>query len=102
MARREAVTGDTRILSVRTQPGSISGWHHHAAYATYGYVVAGRLRLESGPDGRTVDEAGPGDYFVIPPQTVHREGNPADDEQVIVGFRVGSGVTVVNVESPDG
>jgi mannose-6-phosphate isomerase-like protein (cupin superfamily) len=42
-----------------------------------------------------------GDFFVVPPHTVHREGNPGSEEQVLVGVRVGSGPTVINVEHPD-
>jgi quercetin dioxygenase-like cupin family protein len=102
MERRESAAGDARIIAVRTQPGLVSGWHHHADYSTYGYIIAGRLRLESGPAGSSVVEGGPGDFFVVPPHTVHRESNPSDEEQVIVGFRIGSGETVVNVEAPDG
>jgi uncharacterized RmlC-like cupin family protein len=101
MERREAVSGDARIIAVRTQAGLVSGWHHHGRHTTYGYVIGGRLRLESGPGGTTVVEAGPGDFFIVPPETVHRESNPSGEDQVIVGFRVGSGVTVVNVEGPD-
>jgi quercetin dioxygenase-like cupin family protein len=101
MERREATDGSTRIISVRTQPGLVSGWHHHAQYTTYGYVIDGRLRLESGPRGAIVVEAGPGDFFIVPPHTVHRESNPADEEQFLIGFRVGEGETVVNVEGPD-
>ena len=51
MERREAVSGDARIIAVRTQAGLVSGWHH-------------------------------------------------DEDQGIVRSRVGSGVTVVNVEGP--
>ena len=102
MERREAVAGEARILAVRTKPGVISGWHHHAAYTTYGYIISGRLRLESGPGGASVVEGGSGDFFIVPPDTVHRESNPSDEEQVIVGFRVGNGETVVNVDGPEG
>ncbi|HEV8282102.1 MAG TPA: cupin domain-containing protein [Candidatus Limnocylindrales bacterium] len=102
MERLEGESDGTRIIAVRTDPGLVSGWHHHGAYATYGYVISGRLRLESGPGGTSVVEAGPGDFFVVPPDTIHRESNPAEDEQLVVGFRVGSGATVINVEGPDG
>lgn len=102
MERREAAAGGAQIIAVQTRPGLVSGWHHHADYATYGYIVAGRLRLESGPAGSSVVEGGAGDFFVVPPHTVHRESNPSDEEQVVVGFRIGSGETVVNVEGPDG
>lgn len=101
MERRESAAGDSRIIAVRTQPGLVSGWHHHADYTTYGYIIAGRLRLESGPAGSSVVEGGPGDFFVVPSRTVHRESNPSDEEQVVVGFRIGSGETVVNVDGPD-
>jgi quercetin dioxygenase-like cupin family protein len=101
MERREAVADSARILAVRTEPGLISGWHHHADYTTYGYIIAGRLRLESGPAGEAVVEGVPGDFFIVPPRTVHRESNPSDEEQVIVGFRLGEGETVVNVAGPD-
>ena len=101
MERRELDAGAARIISVRTQPGLMSGWHHHGAYTTCGYIVAGRLRLESGPGGSSVVEGGPGDLFLVPPNTVHRESNPSDEEQVVVGFRVGRGDTVVNVDGPD-
>jgi uncharacterized RmlC-like cupin family protein len=102
MERREAVADAARILAVRTGPGLVSGWHHHADYATYGYIITGRLRLESGPAGSSVVEGGPGDFFIVPPRTVHRESNPSKEEQVVVGFRVGGGdETVVNVEAPD-
>jgi uncharacterized RmlC-like cupin family protein len=86
---------------VRTEPGVRSGWHHHGERTTYGYVVAGRLRFEFGPGGGQSVEAGPGDFFVVPPQTVHRESNPSTQEQVLVGARVGTGPSVVNVDGPD-
>ena len=101
MERREATAGTARIIAVRTRPGLVSGWHHHADHTTYGYVIAGRLRLESGSGGATAVDAGPGDFFIVPPRTVHRESNPGNEEQVLVGFRVGDGETVVNVDGPD-
>ena len=102
MQRREWAGGRARILAVRTRPGLVSRWHHHAGYATYGYVIAGGLRLESGPGGATVVEAGPGDFLIVPPDTIHRESNPSAEEQVIVGFRIGDGPTVINVDGPEG
>ena len=102
MERREAVAGTTRIIAVRTRPGLVSGWHHHGGYATYGYVMAGRLRLESGPGGSQIVEAGSGDFFIVPPDTIYRESNPSAEEQVIVGFRIGDGPTVINVDGPEG
>ena len=65
MERRGAVAGPVQIISVRTRPGLVSGWHHHADYTTCGYVVAGRLRLESGPAGTSVVEGGPGETVAV-------------------------------------
>ena len=46
---------------VTTDAGMVSGWHHHGDYETSIYVVDGALRMESGPDGSVVFEAGPGE-----------------------------------------
>jgi uncharacterized RmlC-like cupin family protein len=89
------------VVEVRTEPGLVSGWHHHGDNGTYGYVIGGRLRLEWGTAGQQFAEAGPGEFFYVAPNTVHRESNPVADEQFLVGFRVGTGPTVFNVEGPD-
>jgi uncharacterized RmlC-like cupin family protein len=102
MERVEALAAEgVRTLSVRTRAGNVSGWHHHGEHGTYGYVIAGRLRLEFGPGGGRSVEAGPGEFFYVPPATIHREGNPASEDQVVVGFRVGPGPTVFNVDGPE-
>jgi uncharacterized RmlC-like cupin family protein len=85
----------------RTAPGSVSGWHHHGDNTTYVYCQSGALRMESGPGGRDTVEAGPGDFMVIPANTVHRESNPADTEGVVILTRVGTGPVLTNVEGPD-
>lgn len=95
-----ALTHDVHAVEVRTQPGMVSGWHHHGEHATYGWVLSGRLRFESGPHGTDVVDVGPGGFFYVPPHTVHRESNPGDDGQVLVGLRIGTGQTVVNVDGP--
>lgn len=103
MSRRQASATD-RIcaVEVRTAPGSTSGWHHHGGHDTFGYVISGQLRFEFGGEGREVVVAGPGDFFLVPAGVVHREANPGPEEQVLVGFRVGTGPTVVNVDGPAG
>lgn len=101
MQRREGMLGgDVHAVGVRTDPGRVSGWHHHGDHVTYGWVVSGRLRFESGPGGEEVAEIGPGGFFRVPPHTIHRESNPGEQGQVLVGFRVGSGRAVVNVDGP--
>ncbi len=99
---RERAVEDRGIWAglVRAAPGSPSGWHHHGAYDTVFYVQSGQVRMEWGPDGSEVVEAGPGDFVHVPPQTVHREWNPGDEEGVVILTRVGEGPPVVNVDGP--
>lgn len=85
---------------VTTYPHMVSGWHHHGDHDTVVYVVTGRLRLESGPGGADVIEAGPGDFVFIPRQLVHREANPSDVRSELIGMRLGHGEALVNVEGP--
>ncbi len=85
----------------RTEPGSMSGWHHHDGWDTYAYVLSGRLRLEFGPNGSEAAEAGPGDFMHVPSHLVHREGHPSGEVADIVVFRLGKGEIVVNVEGPE-
>ncbi|HUG86345.1 MAG TPA: cupin domain-containing protein, partial [Euzebya sp.] len=49
-----------------TEPGAVSGWHRHGDHDTTIYVVSGRMRLQSGPAGEVVVEAGPGDLIHVP------------------------------------
>jgi uncharacterized RmlC-like cupin family protein len=79
----------------------ISGWHHHGDYESVIYVLSGALRMESGPGGRDVLDAGPGDFILVPRGAVHREGNPTEAESEIVVVRSGRGEPVVNVDGPD-
>jgi len=80
---------------------AMSGWHHHGAHESVIYVVTGSVRLECGPGGRTVLEAGPGDFLLIPPGEIHREGNPHVAPAEIVVVRAGEGEIVVNVAGPE-
>jgi len=101
MARSLAYEGD-RLWSgqVVTQPGAVSGWHHHDINETSIYVVSGVMRLEfAGHEGHLDAEAG--DFVHVPAHTVHRESNPTDQPSVAVVARFGGGVPTVNVEGPD-
>jgi uncharacterized RmlC-like cupin family protein len=103
MVREEAVaTGGMWAGFVRTAPHDTSGWHHHGDYETSIYVLSGQVRMESGAQGADIIEAGPGDFFYVPPGAVHREGNPGDDEAHLIVVRAGSGPAVVNVDGPAG
>jgi uncharacterized RmlC-like cupin family protein len=73
-----------------------------AAHETTLYIVSGRMRMESGPGGRHVVEAGPGDFLRVPAGAIHRETNPSDEPGRAVIVRCGSGEPTVNVDGPAG
>jgi quercetin dioxygenase-like cupin family protein len=89
------------VLRSRIGPGVSSGWHHHADYDVYGYVVSGVARLESESGEEVAVTLGPGDFLHVPPHTVHREVNPSSEEGEVILFLRGSGPLVVNVDDPD-
>lgn len=86
---------------VDTDPGSTSGWHHHGDHETSLYVVSGAMRLEFGPGGRSVVDAGPGDFIHVPAGVVHRESNPTDGPGRAIIARAGTGAPTINVDGPD-
>ena len=100
MNRSQAfVTGQLWAGQVVTEPGSVSGWHHHDVNDTSIYVVSGVMRLEfEGHDGYV--DAVAGDFVHVPAHTVHRESNPTDQATVAVLARAGGGVPTVNVDGP--
>lgn len=101
MTREAAyVTGELWSGVAFTEPGMTSGWHHHGDHGTVIYVASGGLRMEAGPGGSQLIEAGPGDFVYVPPGAVHREGNPSDQQSELVIVRSGNGPTVTNVEGP--
>jgi uncharacterized RmlC-like cupin family protein len=83
-----------------TEPGMVSGWHHHAGYESAIYVTSGALRMEFGPDGTESFDAGPDDFVFVGRNVVHRESNPSDEPSRIVVVRAGTGEPVVNVDGP--
>lgn len=97
--RRQAFKGEgCMVLRAKTDPGMMSGWHHHADYDVYGFVASGAARFESeSGEGETVDLK-PGDFFHVPAHTVHRESNPSSEESEIILFLRGDGPLVVNVD----
>jgi quercetin dioxygenase-like cupin family protein len=89
------------VVRALGQPGTASGWHHHSAHDIFGYVVSGRIRFETS-GGEPVD-LGPGDFFHVPPNTVHRDINPSPEEgQEVILFLRGSGPMTVNLDHPQG
>jgi uncharacterized RmlC-like cupin family protein len=101
VVRERAIEVDGLWAGVaRTAPGKTSAWHHHGDYVTSIYVVSGRLKMESGVDGRDVADAVAGDFLHVPAHAIHRESNPGDVESEIVVVRAGRGVPTVNVDGP--
>jgi uncharacterized RmlC-like cupin family protein len=101
MDRQEAFATDRMWSGVaRTQVGMVSGWHHHGQYETTIYVLTGALRMEFGPDGSNIVQAGPGDFVYVPKGVVHRESNPSAELADIVVVRVGRGESTINVDRP--
>ncbi|NHA69953.1 cupin domain-containing protein [Phycicoccus flavus] len=82
---------------VVTDPGAVSGWHHHDSNVSMLYVVRGVLRLEcEGVEGFV--DAVAGSYVQVPAFTVHRESNPGREPSLAVIARSGVGIPTVNVE----
>lgn len=101
MIREEAITtGLTWAGLVRTAPGMTSGWHQRGDHETTIFVLSGVCRIESGPGGKVVAEGHEGDFLLVPPQTIHRESNPSDEESHLVVVRAGSGAPTINVDRP--
>lgn len=101
MHREQAVVTEGMWAGhVATDASSISGWHHHGEHETSIYVVSGRLRMEFGPRGAETVDAVAGDFVYVPPNAIHREGNPSDETSSLVVVRSGTGEAVVNVAGP--
>ena len=82
---------------VVTDPGAVSGWHHHDSNISSLYVVRGVLRLEcEGVEGYV--DAVAGSYVHVPAFTVHRESNPGREPSLAIIARAGVGLPTVNVD----
>jgi uncharacterized RmlC-like cupin family protein len=101
MVRRVAVdTGSMWTGTAVTEPGMVSGWHHHGDHDSSIYVADGVLHMEYGPGGSGSFDAVAGDVVHVPAGAVHRESNPADEPSLLVVVRCGSGAPTVNVDGP--
>jgi len=84
-----------------TEPGLVSGWHHHGGHDTIVYVLSGSVAIEFGEGGRQAVQAGAGDILVIPSGLVHREGTPTGDPSESVVIRAGGdGPPTIEVDGP--
>lgn len=80
---------------------TMSGWHHHGDNTTLGYVLSGSVTLEFGPGGTESVHVGPGEYFVVPPNTIHREGNMSAEDAEALVVRYGEGPPVFPADGPE-
>ena len=100
--RRQVFDAETiRVGETRVGPNVTSHWHHHGQRTLYGYVVAGQLVLEFGPQGGESVRPSVGDFFQIPAGLVHRDVNPGPGEARIVKVIIGRGPPTVEVSGPD-
>ena len=83
-------------------PGAVTAWHHHAARTFYGYVVAGRLRLEYGRGGQDAATAVAGEFLRIPPGLIHRDVNATQEPVVVATIAVGEGELAILTDGPEG
>ncbi len=90
--------GETSLGVANIEPGTTSGWHHHGDHISYVYVLMGRLHIDWGPGGGEAFDLDGGDFYVVPPRTIHREGNPGADEVVLAVFYQGTGPLSISVE----
>src|SRR2546425_5063386 len=89
------------VSRTRVAGGAMSNWHHHGARHLYGFLEAGRMRLEYGLKGASSVEVGQGDFFHIPPRLAHRDVNPGKKQELVVGkILVGTGEPVNDGKIP--
>ena len=100
ISRREAFADQhVWVGTLETEPHTWSDWHVHPGHDTYGYVTRGVSRVEFDADGHGV-EVGPGGFVLIPAGAPHREGNPGDEPNAGVIFRVGEGPVIQPLDGP--
>lgn len=107
MTRYEAIGGSTvgarslRLGRVVAHAGMISAVHHHGDCETAVYLMSGRVLMLFGPDLRERIELVPGDFFFVPPWTIHAEANlGGEDAEFIVAQSSPQGIAVNLPEIP--
>ncbi len=101
MTRFEAIGGSTvgtrslRLGRVVAHAGMISAVHHHGDCETAVYLMSGRVIMLFGPGLRERIELVPGDFFFVPPWTIHAEANlGSEDAAFIVAQSSPQGIAV--------
>jgi uncharacterized RmlC-like cupin family protein len=99
MERKVALAHDgVWVGTVDTEPGVMTGWHHHGDWDTYVYTLRGEARLDYVDDRDVVVRSTqPGEVIFIPKGVVHREGSASTDGISALLVRVGSGPIVIAV-----
>jgi uncharacterized RmlC-like cupin family protein len=103
MDRKVALERDgVWIGTVDTEPGVMTGWHHHGDWDTYVYTLRGDARLDY-VDGSdiVVRSTQAGEVIYIPKGVVHREGSASTHGISALLVRVGSGPIVIPVPDED-
>jgi len=99
MERLQAYAGDDRWIGhVRSDPGVLSGWHHHGDHDTYFYVLSGAAHIDL--EGDETFEVLAGDFAHIPAGTIHREGPLGEGAFEAIVIRIGTGPQVFEVPDP--
>ena len=89
------------VGEIRISGGFTGGWHHHGKRTMYGYVISGKANIEYGPNGKEAAVLSQGDSFLIPPDLIHRDVNPNQEEARILIINIGSGPNSVQVQGPE-
>lgn len=102
ISRRSGQAEEEVSLAMATlEAGRMSGWHHHGDHTSCVYVLQGRLHIDWGAGGRECVDLAAGDFYVVPPHLVHREGNSGADELRLAAFYLGTGPLSTDAESPE-
>lgn len=94
-------TDETMVFRLEIDGDETSDWHHHGDHHVFGYLVEGRGRWEYGSSEEDTVTVDAGDFWHIPPRTIHRDINPYDEPQTAIVFIYGSGPLAVDVAGPD-
>jgi uncharacterized RmlC-like cupin family protein len=97
----QARTGASKLWAgtVTIHPDAKTGAHHHGDLESVIYILKGKARMRWGEQLEYIAEAGPGDFFYVPPYVPHQEINASADEALeCVLCRSGMDPVVVNLD----
>jgi len=97
----EQVDEEVSLALATIAPNVMSSWHHHGDHTSCVYVMNGRLHIDWGPSGQESVDLGKGDFYVVSPNTIHREGNTGSDDVQLAAFYLGTGPVVVKKDGAE-